>query len=297
MRAAFIISCDLEQQGQRLVEALGGRWSTRGGMCRCPAHADRTPSLSVRLGHSSLLVHCFSGCETSDVLRAIRAQHLLRGERLASAVCKDPPPALPDHSAAVRRLWAESHALGGCPSERYLAGRGLKSVSAALRFHPRTPLGSGAAVRFLPALIAAIKTDTGLVAVHRTFLTPEGSRAALDAPRRMLGRPGQGTVRLEAPGRVLGLAEGLETAIAAQMLHAVPVWAVLGNERFGMVALPPHVEQLILFVDNDAGGRLAETRARRAFDDRLNIVTRAPVGANDWNDVLLGERGEGAVAR
>lgn len=45
----------------------------RGGFkARCPAHADRTPSLSVSEGADGrVLVKCFAGCETSDVLRAI----------------------------------------------------------------------------------------------------------------------------------------------------------------------------------------------------------------------------------
>jgi hypothetical protein len=43
------------------------RWSGR-----CPAHADRTPSLSVReLEDSRVLLHCFAGCEVGDVLAAL----------------------------------------------------------------------------------------------------------------------------------------------------------------------------------------------------------------------------------
>lgn len=46
-----------------------GRW-----VARCPAHADRAPSLSVRdTGDGRTLVHCFGGCETGDVLAAIGA--------------------------------------------------------------------------------------------------------------------------------------------------------------------------------------------------------------------------------
>lgn len=45
----------------------GGRWS-----CRCPAHDDRGPSLSVRLADDeTILIHCFAGCEPNDVLAAV----------------------------------------------------------------------------------------------------------------------------------------------------------------------------------------------------------------------------------
>jgi DNA primase len=44
-------------------------------MARCPAHEDRTRSLSVReLDDGRVLVHCFAGCEIGSVLSAIGLQ-------------------------------------------------------------------------------------------------------------------------------------------------------------------------------------------------------------------------------
>lgn len=38
----------------------------------CPAHDDRSPSLAIReTADGTLLVHCFAGCPTADVLAAI----------------------------------------------------------------------------------------------------------------------------------------------------------------------------------------------------------------------------------
>jgi hypothetical protein len=37
----------------------------------CPAHDDRSPSLAIKDDSDRLLLHCFSGCETKDVLGAI----------------------------------------------------------------------------------------------------------------------------------------------------------------------------------------------------------------------------------
>jgi hypothetical protein len=40
-------------------------------IARCPAHEDRSPSLSIREADGGrLLLHCFSGCAVQDVLRA-----------------------------------------------------------------------------------------------------------------------------------------------------------------------------------------------------------------------------------
>ncbi|MCL1826002.1 MAG: DNA primase [Betaproteobacteria bacterium] len=57
-----------------LLSRLDGVKETQSGcwVARCPAHEDRRPSLSIReTDDGRLLVHCFAGCETPDVLAAI----------------------------------------------------------------------------------------------------------------------------------------------------------------------------------------------------------------------------------
>lgn len=50
------------------VRATGrGQW-----LARCPAHEDRSPSLSVReLDDGRILLHCFAGCAVRDALQAV----------------------------------------------------------------------------------------------------------------------------------------------------------------------------------------------------------------------------------
>ena len=58
----------------RLLELLEGVKETGPGryIARCPAHDDRSPSLAIRDGDDGrVLIHCFAGCETEDVLSAI----------------------------------------------------------------------------------------------------------------------------------------------------------------------------------------------------------------------------------
>src|SRR5262245_6112210 len=43
-----------------------GRWSAI-----CPAHADRSPSLSIREAHTRILLHCFAGCETLRIVTSM----------------------------------------------------------------------------------------------------------------------------------------------------------------------------------------------------------------------------------
>jgi hypothetical protein len=51
------------------------RWrGTQRFTARCPAHEDRSPSLSVREGHSSIMVKCFAGCTFLEVAAAVGVQ-------------------------------------------------------------------------------------------------------------------------------------------------------------------------------------------------------------------------------
>ena len=59
------------QELVNIVGSLGGTWSGYVAMCRCPAHADSDPSLSIRQGDRSILVTCFAGCAREDVLREL----------------------------------------------------------------------------------------------------------------------------------------------------------------------------------------------------------------------------------
>jgi hypothetical protein len=52
---------------ERVKQTAPGRW-----LARCPAHEDRSPSLSIReLDDGRVLLNDFGGCPTSDVLAAL----------------------------------------------------------------------------------------------------------------------------------------------------------------------------------------------------------------------------------
>lgn len=41
-------------------------------VAKCSAHADRSPSLAIKLGRNGrTLIHCFAGCEPLDILEAV----------------------------------------------------------------------------------------------------------------------------------------------------------------------------------------------------------------------------------
>lgn len=52
---------------QKVRQTGPDRW-----LSRCPAHEDRSPSLSIREGDGgAILVHCFGGCEPAAIVEAL----------------------------------------------------------------------------------------------------------------------------------------------------------------------------------------------------------------------------------
>jgi len=298
-------ACDLAAQGANLVKALGGSWQGDHGMCLCPAHDDREPSLSVRVGDHALLFTCFAGCERRDVIRAIghrQSDALKRGAgRPSFRHGGAGSSALPQLSLVpIRRLWDRAQPLAGTIAEAYLRRRSLFLRPGALRFLRATPLGRGKAVVFRPAMLAAVHQGCELVAVQRTFFAPGRPIRARDLgkPRRMLGRPLAGAVQLAPARDVLGLAEGAETAMSAMVMLGIPVWATLGAERFHRIAIPAGVSHLILLPDHDHAGCVGLAKALNAYQapGRSIEVIWPPAGCKDWNDALLmGGKGGGMV--
>jgi len=59
---------------ETLIDRLDGVKETGYGkyVARCPAHDDQSPSLAIKdCGDGRILLHCFSLCETEDVLAAV----------------------------------------------------------------------------------------------------------------------------------------------------------------------------------------------------------------------------------
>jgi hypothetical protein len=57
-----------------ILEKLAGVRKVGGDkyVARCPAHADKSPSLSIReTAEGLVLLHCFAGCETEAILSAV----------------------------------------------------------------------------------------------------------------------------------------------------------------------------------------------------------------------------------
>ena len=264
-----------------LVARLGGKWSGWTAMCRCPSHADRTPSLAIRQGHRGILVTCHAGCDATDVLRALR--RIADLPSVGPAEVADRQTGRPSAHLAI---WQAGRPIEGTLAERYV--RELRNIWARLedlRYHPRCPKGQGKLVQFEPALLVAMRKAGDIVAIQRIFLDPV---SAGYTEKLVLGRAIGAAWTNGAPAKTIGLCEGFETAAAYTSLTGIQAWSSMGAKRFHQVEIPTSVERVILLADNDPEGRRAEARARKALArPGLAIDTEWPPGRmNDWAQLL-----------
>jgi putative DNA primase/helicase len=157
-----------------------------------------------------------------------------------------------------------------------------------LRFHPDLYHRSGGRS---PAMVALIRDIKGKpIAVHRTWLTPDGSaKASLDPNKMTLGPMSGGAVRLAPVADTVLLAEGLETTLSATQLTGLPGWSTLHAPGMKAVQLPPSVHVVTIAADHDPPGlEAAQVLCERLEADGRSVTMIRPnrEGA-DFNDVLL----------
>jgi putative DNA primase/helicase len=241
-------------------------------------------------------VHCYSGCDAHDVLDALRRRGLVpeesRWRPRRDFRAQQPMAHNPDPEAL--KIWvAASIATGSIVERLYLPSRGITlpvppSVRCGSRFH----LDRYA----MPTMVAAVqRADGRVVAVQTTLLSPAGKKATVSTARITTGALGAGAVRLAKATGVLGLAEGIETALSAMQLTGVPPWACLWASRMHRVEVPDGVHELDIFADNDQPGHAAAERTAQEHRHRRVVLRFPPETYKDWNDWLMAQAGSAAA--
>ena len=182
---------------------------------------------------------------------------------------------------AMRQVWKDAAPID-LVVRRYMASRGID-------------VGDPPDLResYDHEMLALLRDTSGKgCQIHRTLLTADGHKADVERPRLFMPGPiAKGAaVRLMEHDDRLGIAEGIETAFSASILHDVPVWAALNATMLRQWEPPEGVKTVVVFGDNDAtytGQAAAYELARRLAGRVANVTVRIPdAPGSDWNDVL-----------
>lgn len=189
-------------------------------------------------------------------------------------------------------LWTSAQALHPADmAVSYLGHRGvyLDTLPSCLRFTRDCYRPDGL---YGPAMLALVKgADGKAVNIHRTFLGPNG-KADMDNPRALMQgeHPEGSAVRLcEFTGGLIGIAEGIETALAAAQRFGVPTWAALNANRLAGWIPPEGTTGVIVFGDCDGSytGQAAAYALAHRIKVRLglSVEVRIPEAmGKDWAD-------------
>ena len=188
------------------------------------------------------------------------------------------PPAVSREE--MERMWKAASPLSlNNPGGVYISSRtGIERFPKALRFHQG-------------AMLAKVSDPSGRgIQIHKTMLDSNGNKLG----RRMLRAPlpHGSAIRLYDPmNGVLGVAEGIETAISAAILHNCPVWALINANNLEKWEPPAGVNHVIVFGDNDnsfTGQSASFALAKKLARMDLFVDVKIPFTRGwDWNDVQM----------
>lgn len=138
------------------------------------------------------------------------------------------------------------------------------------------------------------------VQLHTTYLTPDGQKAPLrDIKKTRYGVDSNNfAFRMGKPENgVLGVAEGIETALSASLLEGMPVWPCHAAGIMANFDVPADMEVrcLHIFADNDrskvqggvrnTGLLAAEKLAKRMRSKGVKAIIHMPRRISDFNDL------------
>jgi putative DNA primase/helicase len=207
---------------------------------------------------------------------------------------------VPPTTNDLRRLWGQGELITeNSAAGRYLTSRGL-IIQPFQSLRAIRSLRHAATKRDFPGLIARfVDVDGAGKQIQRLYLTETGSKADV-TPNRMFVQghtlPKGGAIRLGDAAAEMGVAEGVETALAAAQLFGMPVWATTSAEMLKAWTPPKNAKRVLVFGDNDdshTGQAAAHELARRLVHEaqrdgieRTVDVMLPPNKGSDWNDVL-----------
>ena len=192
-------------------------------------------------------------------------------------------PAGPDPRVRLRKVAKTLQGVDGInPVRSYLKARALLP-SPITQYCARMPYyedGKGAG--FYPAMVHLFSGPDGNPLTYHVTYIDNDTKANVSAPKKIitpLGPMTGGAIRLFPAGEVLGIAEGIETALACNDQFSVPVWAAYSATLLEQWQ-PPEVSKIIwIFGDNDksfTGQSAAFNLAKRLHRSGLTVKVKIP---------------------
>lgn len=180
------------------------------------------------------------------------------------------------------------------PVFRYLASRGL-SPSYGLFHHPSLEYyENGILIGRFPSMVAALRMPDGSPqSYHVTYLTSDGRKAPVASPKKIMPPVTSldgSCVRLSEVDEEIGIAEGIESALAVKSRFGVNCWSACNENLLQKFEPPEKVKFVRIFGDNDqnyVGQSAAFALARKLSKRGIKVEVNIPgIDGFDFADML-----------
>lgn len=211
-------------------------------------------------------------------------------ERVVGAAKDEPVKPKADPRVALNRVRRLVRPAGDAVAA-YLKGRGL-IVPPGIKQARLTYWHNGKDLGAFDCMVGLIVSPADVPqSYHLTYLA-DGAKADVPVSRKVMTPVDTvtgGAIRLFPPAEHMGIAEGIETAIAAHMLTGLPVWAAANANGVEKFVPPAECKRLTVFGDADetfTGQAAAFVLAKRAARAGFRCDVSLPPENGDWNDEL-----------
>lgn len=154
----------------------------------------------------------------------------------------------------LRKVFKESYPVKkNDPVHKYLKNRGLLELPETLRYSPKC--WEPDTRKEYPAMLSIFRLPDGEAITMNRIYIKDGKKLDIDHPKKImpaLKKMNGGAVRLyEGKSEVIGVCEGIETAIAIHQMYGVVMWACLTAELLESFEPPEWVDTVRIYSDND----------------------------------------------
>lgn len=140
------------------------------------------------------------------------------------------------------------------PVRLYLQSRGLTPVEG-IQYSLGVTHWEDNRLQTFPAMICLMQASDGTpLSFHITYLTPAGEKAPVKVVKKILTPMrtlGGSAIRLGSIHEHIGIAEGIETALAVSMQYSIPCWAAANAGLLEQFEPPDGVKAVTIFGDSD----------------------------------------------
>jgi len=201
------------------------------------------------------------------------------------------------------------------PARKYCKNRAIDITNfnhKVIRFHPNLEskffnkiTGLYESEGFWPCILLMVKTPRGRLTIHRHYITPDGLKAPVSIPKRIMGYLSGSCDRgmyadlFQSNSRIGAVGEGFESSACLSNPLGIPVYPTInawGLETFDPSVLPQH-DVWIIFGDKDVSstGQNAAIKLKQKIE-RLGktahiFLPPMPIPKDeksiDWNDVMM----------